>query len=78
MTTKFVLNEILHHVGMLWIICSNEKIIYEIDESNYPYWLNKGPWYNIDICSKFHGSLFEYFIIYARTDRYYPVLYCCT
>ena len=23
--TKFVLNEILHHVGMLWIICSNEK-----------------------------------------------------
>ena len=23
--TKFLLNAILHHVGMSWIICSNEK-----------------------------------------------------
>ena len=51
MITKFVLNEILHHVGMSWIICSNEEIKYEIDKSNCPDWLNKGPWYNTDICS---------------------------
>ena len=25
MITKFVLNAILHHVGMSWIICSNKK-----------------------------------------------------
>ena len=48
--TKFVLNEILHHVGMSWIICSNEEVKYEIDEINHPYWLNKGPWYNTAIC----------------------------
>ena len=28
--TKFVFNVILHYVGMLWIICSNEKMRYEI------------------------------------------------
>ena len=34
--TKFVLNAILHHVGMSWIICSNEEILYEMDEINHP------------------------------------------
>ena len=33
--------------------------------------MNKGPWYNTDICSKLHGKLFEYFITHARTDRYH-------
>ena len=32
MITNFVLNEILHHVGMSWIISSNDEIQYEIDE----------------------------------------------
>ena len=70
MITKFVLNEILHHVGMLWIISSNDEIKYEIDKSNHQYWLNKGPWYNTAICSRLHGSLFDDFITHARTDRY--------
>ena len=69
MITKFVLNEILHDVGMLWIIWSNKEMFYEIDESNHPDWLNKGPWYKKDICSKLHGKLFEDFIKYARTYR---------
>ena len=43
---------------------------YEIDKNNHQYWLNKGTWYNTDICSRLHGSLFEYFITHARTDRY--------
>ena len=43
---------------------------YEMDKSNHQDWLNKGPWYNPDICSRLHGSLFEYFITHARTDRY--------
>ena len=70
MITKFLLNEILHHVGMSWIICSNKKIKYEIDKSNHPDWLNKGSWYNTEICSKLHGRIFEDFITHAITDRY--------
>ena len=70
MVTKGVLNEIFHHVGMSWIICSNEKMKYEMDKSNHPDWLNKGPWYNTAICSRLHGSLFEDVIKYAGTDRY--------
>ena len=43
---------------------------YEIKENNHD-WLNKGPWYNTAICFKFHGTVFEYFIRNARTDRCY-------
>ena len=44
---------------------------YEINtESNHLDWLNKGPWYNRNICSKLHGSRFEDFITQAITDRY--------
>ena len=43
---------------------------YEIGKSNHPVWLNKVPWYKKDICSKFHGKLFEDFITHARTDIY--------
>ena len=57
-----MLNEVLHHVGMLWIISSNEEMKYEMDENNHQDWLNKVPWYNTDICLRLHGSLFEDFI----------------
>ena len=70
MITKFVLNAILYNVGMSWIVCSNEKMRYEIDKINHPDWLNKGSWYNTEMFSKFHGRLFEYFITHAITDRY--------
>ena len=69
MITKIILNAILNHMGMSWIISSNDKIKYETDESNHQDWLNKGPWYNTAICSRLHGSLFEYFITHERTDR---------
>ena len=68
MITKLVLNTILHHVGMSWIISSNKGLKYEIYENNHQDWLNKGPWYNTPICLKLHGSMFEYFITHARTD----------
>ena len=71
MITKFVLNTILHHVGMLWIICSNREMKYKIDKINHPDWLNKGTWYNISICSRLHVSMFEDFITHARIDIYY-------
>ena len=68
--TKFVLNEILHHVGMSWIISSSKERKYEIDENNHRYWLNKGTWYNASIYLKLYGITFEYFITHERTDRY--------
>ena len=43
---------------------------YEMDENNHQDWLNKCPWYNIDINLRFHGGLFEDFITHSRTDRY--------
>ena len=46
MTTRFVLNIILNHVGMSLIICFNKKMKYEMDRSNHTNWLNEGPWYN--------------------------------
>ena len=45
-------------------------MLYEIEENNYPDWLDKVPWYSTSICSKLHGKLFEDFIIHARIDRY--------
>ena len=33
--TKFVLNAILHHVGMSWIIISNKEIKYDMDKINH-------------------------------------------
>ena len=68
--TKVVLNAILHHVGMSWIISSNDERKYEIDKSDHQYWLNKVPWYNTATCSRLHGSLIEFFLKHARTDRY--------
>ena len=45
-------------------------MLYERDKINHPDWLNKCPWYNTAICSRFHGNMFEDFITHARTDRY--------
>ena len=68
--TTFVLNIMLHHVGMLWIIKNYEKLRYDMDEQNLD-WMTGGPWYNIYICRKLHGKVFEGFIINTRTDRYH-------
>ena len=50
-------------------------MLYEMDKINHPNWFNKGPWYNTDIYSRLHGSLFEYFITHARTNRYNLMCY---
>ena len=69
--TKFVLNAMLNHVGMSWIILSNQKMEYEMNtKNNHLDWSNKGLWYNKNICSKLHGIKFEDFITHARTYRY--------
>ena len=43
MITKFVLNTVLHHVGLSWIISSNKQLKYETKENNHHEWLNKAP-----------------------------------
>ena len=69
--TKFVLNSMLHNVGMSWIISSNQEMDYDITtKSNHLDWFNKGPWYNKNICSKLHGIKFEDFITQARIDQF--------
>ena len=71
---NFLLNTILHHVGMLWIIETNEKLQYDMDEQNSEC-MTGGSWYNTYICKKLHGILFEGFIINSITDRYHQVFY---
>ena len=69
MITIFLLNAVLHNVGLSWVISSNKQMIYDIKENYHPSWLNKGPQYNTSICSKLHGTVFGYFIRNDRTDR---------
>ena len=74
MITKFVLNTVLHHVGLSWIIYSNKEMKYDIKENNHPDWLNKGPRYNTAICYKLYGTVFDDFI---RNDRTYRCNIMC-
>ena len=67
--TTFMLNKILHHDGMLWIIETNEQLQYDMDKHNSEF-ITGGTWYETYICKKLYGKLFEGFIINARTDRY--------
>ena len=41
--TKFVLNAILHHVAISWIISPNQEMNYEMEDNNHQNLLNKGP-----------------------------------
>ena len=42
--TKFVVNAMLHHVGMSWIISPNQEMEYEMNTKNDNLdWLNKDP-----------------------------------
>ena len=69
MITQFVLNTVLHHLGLSWIISSKNQMKYDTEENN-PDQLNKGLWYNTAICSKLHGTVFEDYIRSTITDRY--------
>ena len=53
--TNFVLDKILHHVGMLWIIETHDKLQYDMDKHNSE-WMTGGPWYNTYICRKLYGN----------------------
>ena len=57
MITKLVLDTVLHHVSMSWIVETNQQLDYDIDNHN-PDWITDGPWYNTYICTKLHGRVF--------------------
>ena len=50
--TTFVLNTMLHYIGMLCIIETREQLQYNMDEKTE--WITGGPWYNTYICKKLH------------------------
>ena len=66
---NFVLNAMLHHVGMIWIIENDEDLKYDMELQNL-YWITGVPWYNTYICKRLHGKVFEGFIINSITDSY--------
>ena len=66
----FLLNTMLHHVGMLWIIENNEQLQYDMDEQILE-WIIGGPWYNTSICKELRGKMFKVFIRKTRTDIYH-------
>ena len=67
--TNFVLNTMLHRVGMLCIIATHEQLQYDMDKHNSD-WMTSGTCYNISIYKKLHGKVFEGFIINTRSYRY--------
>ena len=69
-----VLNTMLHHVGMLWIIETHEQLHYDMEDQNSEC-MTGGPWYNTSICKKLQENLFEGFIINTITDRYNIMCY---
>ena len=76
MITPFMMNSMLHHVVMSWIISSKKGMDYEnFSQRETVDWFDKGPWYNKSICSKLYGTTFEGFIKQARTDRYNIMCY---
>ena len=54
--TTFLLNTMLHHVGMLCIIETHEQLQYDMEEQNLE-WMTVGQWYNTSTCKKLHGIL---------------------
>ena len=62
--TQFVLNEMLHHVAISWIISSKKEMHYDnFTNSTKLERFDTGPWYNKNICSKLHGITFEDFFL---------------
>ena len=69
-----MLNTVLHHVGMSWVIGTNQQSEYDIEKLNL-YWITDSPWYNTLICTKIHGTVSENHIRNEITDRY--SIMCC-
>ena len=67
--TVFLLNILLHHVDMPWIIETYEKLKCDMEKHN-PYCITGSTWYNTYICKILHGTVFTEFIINEITYSY--------
>ena len=67
--THFVTNILLQHVGLYWIIQSNQNTNCEI-QLHCIFWVLNVPWYNTKVCPGLHDSLFEDYVTTDRRDRY--------
>ena len=57
--TPFVMNSMLHHVGMSWMISSKKEMDYDNFTNTENVGLfETGPWHNKNICSKLYGTTF--------------------
>ena len=54
--TSFVLNKLLQHIGMSWIIKTNKNLEYYMDKNN-SNWTTCGTCYNTSICKKKRKSV---------------------
>ena len=52
---SFVFNTVLHHVGISWIIKTDQHLEYDMDKHNQN-WMTDGPWYSTYICEKLHDD----------------------
>ena len=64
-----MLNTVLHHVGMSWIIETDKHLEYDMEKNNSDC-ITGGPWQNKFIYKKIYVKVFEKFIRNARTDKY--------
>ena len=62
---KYVAKTMFQNVGIYWIIESKERFNFYF-EHHFPNWILNGTGFNINICSNFHGSSFEYYFITAH------------
>ena len=58
MATRFILDSVLHHVCLSWIIETSHQLEYDIYKHN-PDWITYGPWYNTYMCTKLHVTVFQ-------------------
>ena len=62
-----MLNAVLHHIGVSWMIETHELLKYDTNKHNAD-WITCGTCNNTSISEKLHGTVFGEYIRNARTD----------
>ena len=67
--TIFVINMVLQHVGLSWIIQQNQKLNSGFQDY-CSSWIISGQWYNTAICSQLNGLLYKDNVTTFICDKY--------
>ena len=66
---SFIKDVMFYHVVFSWMVnTDNQYKFYQ--EENDDKWCKVGPWFNLSIFLNLRGSLFEYYFVTTRQDRY--------